>query len=148
MSGDGSVKDATSPRAELPGRRVLIVTGHDRSGPLKRALRALAAGGRGFVPVAVGAQRLARIIRTVRAGNRYTSPELAADAISAGDSPPTAREAQVLGLAAGGAPVAEIAERAALSPGSVRDYLPAAASKPGAEIRHAAVCLTHERGWV
>ncbi|GAB1328818.1 hypothetical protein ACE1SV_31570 [Streptomyces sennicomposti] len=75
-------------------------------------------------------------------------PELAADAISAGDSPLTVREAEVLELAADGAPVTEIAERAALSAGTVRNYLSSAVTKLGAENRHAAVRLARERGWV
>ncbi|MFB8130361.1 response regulator [Streptomyces mirabilis] len=145
MPGADGVRVATSLRAELPGCQVLIVTSHGRPGHLKRAL---AAGVRGFVPKTVSAQRLAEIIRTVHAGNRYVDPELAADAISAGDSPLTAREAEVLEFAADGAPVAEIAERAALSQGTVRNYLSSAVSKLGAENRHAAVRLARERGWV
>lgn len=108
------VSVTTSLRAELPGCQVLIVTSHGRPGYLKRALTA---GARGFVPKTVSAQRLAEIIRTVHVGNRYVDLELAADAISAGDSPLTAREAEVLELTAGGAPVAEISERAALRRG-------------------------------
>ncbi len=73
---------------------------------------------------------------------------MAADAIAAGDSPLTAREAEVLELAADGAPVAEIAERARLSQGTVRNYLSSAVSKLGAENRHTAVRLARERGWV
>ncbi|MCQ1582667.1 response regulator transcription factor [Streptomyces parvus] len=145
MPGADGVKVATSLRAELPECRTMIVTSHGRPGHLKRAL---AAGVRGFVPKTVSARRLAEIIRTVHAGNRYVDPELAADAISAGDSPLTAREAEVLELAADGAPVAEIAERASLSQGTVRNYLSSAASKIGAENRHTAVRLARERGWV
>ncbi|SFG20580.1 response regulator transcription factor [Streptomyces mirabilis] len=145
MPGADGVRVATSLRTELPGCQVLIVTSHGRPGHLKRAL---AAGVRGFVPKTVSAQRLAEIIRTVHAGNRYVDPELAADAISTGDSPLTAREAEVLEFAADGAPVAEIAERAALSQGTVRNYLSSAVSKLGAENRHAAVRLARERGWV
>ena len=145
MPGADGVKVATSLRTELPDCRALIVTSHGRPGHLKRAL---AAGVRGFVPKTVSARRLAEIIRTVHAGNRYVDPELAADAISAGDSPLTAREAEVLELAADGAPVAEIAERAALSQGTVRNYLSSAVSKLGTENRHAAVRLARERGWV
>lgn len=139
------VSVASSLRAELPGCQVLIVTSHGRPGHLRRAL---AAGVRGFVPKTVSAQRLAEIIRAVHVGNRYVDPELAADAISAGDSPLTAREAEVLDLAADGAPVAEIAERAALSQGTVRNYLSFAASKLGAGNSHAAVRLARERGWI
>lgn len=114
MPGADGVKVATALRSEVPGCRTLILTGHGRPGHLRRAL---AAGVRGFVPKTVSAQRIAEIIRTVHAGNRYVDPELAADAISAGDSPLTAREAEVLELAADGAPVAEIARRVSLSPG-------------------------------
>ncbi|MET7853120.1 response regulator transcription factor [Streptomyces avermitilis] len=145
MPGADGVRVSTSLRAELPGCQVLIVTSHARPGHLKRALEA---GVRGFVPKTVSAQRLAEIIRTVHAGNRYVDPELAADAISAGDSPLTVREAEVLEFAADGAPVAEIAERAALAEGTVRNYLSSAVSKLGAENRHTAVRLARERGWV
>ncbi len=143
--GADGVAVATSLRDELPSCRVMIVTGHGRPGNLKQAL---AAGVRGFVPKTVSAQRLAELVRSVHAGNRYIDPELAADAIAAGDSPLTAREAEVLELAADGAPVAEIAERAALSPGTVRNYLSSAVTKLGAENRHSAVRLARERGWV
>lgn len=145
MPGADGVAVATSLRSELPECRTMIVTGHGRPGHLKRAL---AAGVRGFVPKTVSAQRLAEIIRTVHAGGRYVDPELAADAISAGDSPLTAREAEVLELAADGAPIAEIAARAALSPGTVRNYLSSAAAKVGAENRHAAVRAARRRGWL
>ncbi|MDF9814111.1 response regulator transcription factor [Streptomyces sp. SPB162] len=145
MPGADGVAVATSLRAELPGCRTMIVTGHGRPGHLKRALTA---GVRGFVPKTVSAQRLAEIIRTVHAGGRYVDPELAADAISAGDSPLTVREAEVLDLAADGAPIAEIARRAALSQGTVRNYLSSAAAKLSAENRHEAARIARERGWV
>ncbi|SFD15366.1 response regulator transcription factor [Streptomyces aidingensis] len=145
MPGADGVTVATRLRAALPDCRVLIVTGHGRPGDLKRAL---AAGVRGFVPKTVSARRLAEIIRTVHAGNRYVDPELAADAISAGDSPLTDREAGLLELAADGAPIAEIAERARLAPGTVRNYLSAAAAKLHAENRHAAVRIAREKGWL
>ncbi|MFD6416488.1 response regulator [Streptomyces sp. NPDC060194] len=145
MPGADGVSVATSLRAQLPGCVTLIVTSHGRPGHLKRAL---SAGVRGFVPKTVSAQRLAEIIRSVHAGNRYVDPGLAADAISAGDSPLTAREAEVLELAADGAPVSEIAERATLSQGTVRNYLSSAAAKLGADNRHSAVRLARERGWV
>ncbi|WP_328629787.1 response regulator transcription factor [Streptomyces sp. NBC_00353] len=145
MPGADGVSVATSLRAELPGCRTMIATGHGRPGHLKRAL---AAGVRAFVPKAVSARQPAGIIRTVHAGNRYVDPELAAAAISAGDSPLTLRKAEVRELAADGAPVAEIAERAPLSQGTVRNHLSAAASKLGAENCHAAVRLERERGWV
>ncbi|MEU8622034.1 response regulator [Streptomyces sp. NPDC048623] len=148
MPDTDGVMVATSIRDELPDCRTMIMTGHGRPGHLKRALAACV---RGFAPKTVSAQRPAEPIRTVHAGNRYVDPELAADAIAAiaaGDSPLTPREAEVLELAADGAPVAEIAERAALSPGTVRNDRSSAAAKLGAENRHTAVRLTRAKGWV
>ena len=132
-------------RTELPDCRTMIVTSHGRPGNLKRALTA---GARGFVPRTVSAQRLAEIIRSLHAGGRYVDPELAADAISAGDSPLTAREAQALELAADGAPVAEVARRVSLSTGAARNYLSSAATKLSADNRHTAVRIARERGWL
>lgn len=74
--------------------------------------------------------------------------KLAAEAISAGDSPLTPREADVLELAADGAPVEEIAQRAHLSPGTVRNYLSSAAAKLGAANRHEAVHVARRHGWL
>ena len=123
----------------------MIVTSHGRPGHLKRALTA---GVRGFVPKTISAQRLAEIIRNLHAGGRYIDPELAADAISAGDSPLTAREAQVLELSADGAPVAEVARRASLSTGTTRNSLSSAATKLSADNRHTAVRIAREHGWL
>ncbi|MCP9209244.1 response regulator transcription factor [Streptomyces sp. NEAU-Y11] len=145
MPGTDGVGVAAALRTELPDCRSMIVTSHGRPGHLKRALEA---GARGFVPKTASAQRLAEIIRTVHRGSRYVDPDLAADAISAGDSPLTAREAEVLDLAADGASIADIAGRAGLSPGTVRNYLSSAAMKLSAENRHAAARMARERGWL
>ncbi|MGY1713192.1 response regulator [Geodermatophilus sp. SYSU D01106] len=141
--------DGISVAAQLqglvPGCAVVIVTGHGRAGHLKRALTA---GVRGFLPKTVPAAVLTDVVRTVARGGRYVDPELAAEAISAGDSPLTPREADVLELAAGGAPVEEIAARAHLSPGTVRNHLSSAAGKLGAANRHVAVEVARRHGWI
>ncbi|HEX8626583.1 MAG TPA: response regulator transcription factor, partial [Catenuloplanes sp.] len=110
--------------------------------------RALSVGVRGFLPKTVSAEVLADVVRRVHGGGRYVDPQLAADAISAGDSPLTPREADVLELAAEGAPVEEIARRAALSPGTVRNYLSSAVGKVGAANRHEAVRIARGYGWI
>ncbi|MGS0683796.1 LuxR C-terminal-related transcriptional regulator [Nakamurella sp. GG22] len=110
----------------VPGCATLIVTSHGRPGHLKRAL---AAGVSGFLPKTVSAQVLADVVRTVHNGGRYVDPQLAAEAISNGISPLTARESDVLELAAGGATIDEIAKHAALAPGTVRNYLSSAVTK-------------------
>ncbi|MEU7003676.1 response regulator transcription factor [Nonomuraea sp. NPDC046570] len=130
---------------EVPGCHTMIVTSYGRPGHLKRALRA---GVRGFLPKTVSAVVLADVVRTIHGGGRYVDPQLAAEAISAGDSPLTPREADVLELAAEGAPVEEIARRAALSPGTVRNYLSSAAGKIGAANRHEAARIARQYGWI
>ncbi|GAA2816934.1 response regulator transcription factor [Kitasatospora sp. CM 4170] len=145
MPGLDGIEVASQLRRLLPDCRCMIVTGHGRPGYLKRALEV---GIRGFLPKTVSAADLAGIIRTVRAGGRYVDPELAADAISAGETPLTPRETDVLELAADGTSIAEIAERASLSQGTVRNYLSSAAGKLGAENRHAAVRIAREHGWI
>ncbi|MFE9064486.1 DNA-binding response regulator [Streptomyces violaceusniger] len=145
MPGCDGVSVAATLRDAVPECTSMIVTSHARGGALKQAL---GAGVRGFVPKTVSARRLAEIIRTVHTDGRYIDHELAADAIAAGESPLTHREAEMLSLAEDGAPVAEIASRAALSPGTVRNYLSAAAAKLGAENRHVAARIARGHGWL
>ncbi|MDO5494889.1 MAG: response regulator transcription factor [bacterium] len=142
MDGIGVVE--ASAAAGL-GARCIIVTSHGRPGYLRKAL---AAGARAFLPKTTSARVLADVIRQVHAGQRYVDPELSAEAIAAGDSPLTPREADVLELAAGGAPIDEIAERAHLSAGTVRNYLSSASAKLGAANRHEAVEAARLRGWI
>jgi two-component system, NarL family, response regulator DesR len=132
-------------RVELPECRCVLLTSHGRPGYLKAAL---SAGARGFLPKTTPATRLADAVRIVAEGGRYVDPELAAEAMAAGDSPLTAREADVLALAADGRAVHDIAIRAALSPGTVRNYLSNAFMKLGAENRHEAIRTARERGWI
>ncbi|GAA1994007.1 response regulator transcription factor [Isoptericola halotolerans] len=145
MPGADGIEVAEAVRRDVPECAIIIVTGHGRPGHLKKAL---GAGVRGFLPKTVSATVLAGAIRQVAEGGRYVDPELAADAISAGDSPLTAREADVLELAADGAPVEEIAVRASLAPGTVRNYLSSAVAKLGVANRHEAVRAARAKGWI
>ena len=54
----------------------------------------------------------------------------------------------LLELAADGAPVEEIATRAHLAPGTVRNYLSSAAAKLGAANRHEAAHAARRHGWI
>ena len=145
MPGLDGIAVAETLATDLPACASLILTSYGRPGHLKRAL---AAGVRGFLPKTVSAQVLADVVRSVHRGGRYVDPELAADAISAGDSPLTAREADVLELAADGATVEEIAQRATLSPGTVRNYLSSAAAKLGTANRYEAIQKARTNGWI
>lgn len=145
MPGIDGIAAAREILRDDPGCRVLIVTSHGMPGHLKRSLEA---GVSGFVPKTISATKLADAIRTVHDGERYIDPALAADAIAAGDSPLSGRETDILALATDGAPVTEIARRACLAPGTVRNYLSSALTKLGAGNRHEAVHIARSHGWV
>lgn len=145
MPGIDGIDTATELLSLTPEAGTLIVTSHGRPGYLKRAL---AAGVRGFLPKTTSAATLAEVIRTVHKGGRYVDPELAAEAISAGDSVLTAREADVLEYAADGASVDEIARHAHLSPGTTRNYLSSAMAKLGVSNRYEAALEARRRGWI
>ena len=145
MPGLDGIEVAARLRTELPSCACLVVTGHGRPGHLKRAL---STGVRGFLPKTVSAHVLADVVRTVHSGGRYVDPQLAAEAIGAGDSPLTPREADVLELAADGTSVEDIAARAALSPGTVRNYLSSATQKLRAANRHEAAARARDLGWI
>ncbi|MFC6013346.1 response regulator [Nocardia lasii] len=145
MPGIDGIDTAVELLRITPGAGTLIVTSHGRPGYLKRAL---SAGVRGFLPKTTSAATLAEVIRTVHHGGRYVDPELAAEAISAGDTVLTAREADVLEFAADGASVDDIAKRAHLSPGTTRNYLSSAMSKLGVANRYEAALKAREKGWI
>lgn len=134
--------------AELKRRnspaRVVILTTFARSGYLRRALDAGAAG---YLLKDAPAERLAEAVRRVHAGLRSIDPELAAAAWDEAD-PLTDRERQVLRLAAEGHPSARIASELHLSEGTVRNYLSEAISKLGAENRVEAARVARQKGWL
>ena len=145
MPGLDGIAVAERLAVEVPECRCLIVTSHGRPGYLKTAL---AAGVRGFLPKTASSAQLAEAIGVVAGGGRFVDPQLAAEAIGAGDSPLSPREADVLALAAEGSPVEEIADRASLSAGTVRNYLSAAVTKLGVANRHEAARVARDRGWI
>ena len=78
--------------SHFPGVRVLIVTTFGRPGYLQRALDA---GATGFMVKDAPVEALAHGVRTVAAGGRAIDQSLALEALSAGSSPLTDREADV-----------------------------------------------------
>ncbi|WP_433330320.1 response regulator [Spirillospora sp. CA-294931] len=129
----------------LPACAVVILTGHSKPPLLKRALTA---GAKGFLPKGSPGGALADVIRRVHAGGRYVDPALAADALTAPESPLTERELEVLRLAGLDTPVAVIARRTSLSNGTVRNYLAAIVTKLGVGTRAEAFQKAREHGWL
>ncbi|MFD0890632.1 response regulator transcription factor, partial [Streptosporangium algeriense] len=94
------------------------------------------------------AGELAECVRRVAAGERVIDAELAVAALHARENPLTARELEVLKVAAEGEPVNEIAKRLFLSGGTVRNYLSRILAKMGARTRVEAVTIAQEAGWL
>jgi len=145
MPGVDGVEAARQVRDQLPGVRVVMVTTFDRPGYLRRALDA---GAVGFVVKTTPAARLAEVVRRAHAGLRTVDPQLANDLLFSGPNPLTTREQEVLSLARGGEPVARLARKLFLSPGTVRNHLSSAIGKTGAANRVEAARIATERGWL
>jgi two-component system response regulator DesR len=84
----------------------------------------------------------------VHAGLRVVDPTLATEELVGGPNPLTDRERDVLREALKGAPVATIASRMHLSPGTVRNYLSAAIGKTATSTRVEAAQVAQMRGWL
>ena len=145
MGGIDGIETARRIRRRQPDAGVLVVTSHGRPAQLKRAL---AAGVGGFLPKTATAAEFAAAVRVVRAGRRHLDPDLAAAAITAGESPLTEREAEVLEVAGAGGSVADIARAVHLAEGTTRNYLSSAMGKVGARNRHEAHHRAVELGWI
>ncbi|MEU4834313.1 response regulator transcription factor [Streptosporangium sp. NPDC023615] len=129
----------------LPACAVIILTGYGKPSMLKRALDA---GAKGFLPKGSPGGQLADVIRRVHRGSRYVDPAMAADALTAPPCPLTPRELEVLRLAELDTPVAVIARRTHLSPGTVRNHLSAIVAKLGATGRADAARIAVDNGWL
>ncbi|QNG38111.1 response regulator transcription factor [Geodermatophilaceae bacterium NBWT11] len=145
MPGLDGIAATAALRDAVPGCRVLVVTTFGRPGYLRRAMDAGAAG---FVVKDTPARQLADAVRRVHGGLRVVDPALAAETLTAGDSPLSARETEVLGAARDGGTVADLAKALHLAPGTVRNHLSAAIGKTGARTRAEAVRLADGNGWL
>ena len=87
-------------------------------------------------------------IRQVAGGARFIDPVLAVAALAAPRNPLTAREQEILRVAASGLPSVEIAAQLHLSAGTVRNYLSVIMNKTGARNRLEAVHIAQEAGWL
>ncbi|TMD24241.1 MAG: response regulator transcription factor [Chloroflexi bacterium] len=145
MPGGDGITAAGQLRKELPSCKTLILTTFGRPGFLRRAMES---GVSGFMLKDAPAHELALAIRRTMAGERVVDPGLAAAALSAGVSPLSDREREVLVAGQGGASIAEIAKILFLSEGTVRNYLSSAIQKLEASNRTEAARVAEEQGWL
>lgn len=90
---------------------------------------------------------LAAAVRQVARGERVVDARLAVAAINT-DKAVSTREWEVLGLAAQGETVADIARRLYLSLGTVRNHISSVISKTGARNRLDAIRIARKDGWL
>lgn len=136
----------SSIHAELPSCGILLITETMRLGDLRKAV---AAGAVGYPVDGVGPKELIDALR--RAGRGALTPEdsLGQEATgSLGRCPLTAREVEVLRLAAEGASSAEIASRLCLSSRTVRNHVSRVIGKVGARNRIDAIRIAADAGWI
>jgi two-component system, NarL family, response regulator DesR len=145
MPGGDGLSAASDLVRALPACRTVILTTFGRPGFLRRAMEVGAAG---FLVKDAPVAELAQGIRSVMAGERVIDRDLAAAALAQGATPLSAREADVLRAAAGGATVAAIARRLFLSEGTVRNYLSSAMGKTQSHTRVEAARVAEEKGWL
>lgn len=145
MPGLDGITATEQVRAAGLEARVLVVTTFGRPGYVRRGLKA---GALGFVVKDTPARELADAVRRVHQGLRVIDPTLAMDSMVAGDSPLTAREADVLRQAQRGGSVAHIARALALAEGTVRNHLSSAIGKTGGHNRADAAQIATDNGWL
>jgi two-component system response regulator DesR len=145
MPGRDGIDAAAELHRDFPECRVLILTTFGRPGLMRRAM---AAGASGFMLKDARAEELAVAIRRTAAGERVVDPQLAAQALSEGESPLSPREAEVLAASSDGSSVIEVATRLHLSEGTVRNYLSAVIQKLNARNRTDAARIARVKGWL
>lgn len=145
MPGANGLTVAGELHRQLPTCHIIILTTFGRPGYLRRAMTS---GAVGFLVKDAPAAQLALAIRRVMAGERVVDPNLATAALSVGESPLTERERAVLLLVVAGASNADIADRLALTEGTVRNYLSTAMQKLHAQTRVEAATRAEEQGWL
>jgi two-component system, NarL family, response regulator DesR len=131
-------------RAKIPSCSILILSDPNKRGmlPPRRRARELSFLIKGTqVPV------LAEAIRRVAQGERVIDPRLEIASLGTEKAVNT-RELEILGLAAQGESVADIARRLYLSLGTVRNYLSSAIMKTGARNRIDAIRIARKGGWL
>jgi two-component system response regulator DesR len=129
---------------KAPGTGVLMLIDPEKPGMLPTRRRSARLS---FLDRTAPAVLLADTIRRVAAGERVVQPRLEL-AVLSGNRLASTRELEVLGLAAEGSSVAEIANRLYLARGTVRNYLSAVITKTGARNRIDAIRIARRDGWL
>jgi len=135
---------AAELRAYVPSCSVLVLCDPTKRGMLPPRRRG---GDVSFLLKDASPAYLADSVRRLTAGERIVHPRLQAASLNTERGLST-RELEVLGLAAEGDSVNDIAKRLYLSGGTVRNYLSAVIYKTGARNRLDAIRIVRKDGWL
>ena len=146
MSGMGGVEAIEQIKRLAPEARILVLTTYPGDAHVVRAIRAGAAG---YLLKNCIRKELLDAIRSVHAGRRTMSPDVAHDlAMHALDEPLTERELAILRLVADGHPNKRIAGHLELSTDTVKAHLKSVFAKLGVDDRTEAVTVAARRGFI
>lgn len=124
--------------------RVIILTTFARPGYFQRAMQS---GVYGYMLKDTGSEEISDAIRQVYQGKRVINAELSL-AVWEDQCPLSAREREVMKLAAQGLTLQEIGSQLFLSYGTVRNYMSEAIGKLSANTRIEAIDIARNKGWL
>lgn len=144
LSGSNGTDTLIAIRGEFPKARIIILTTSDSDGEIQRALKA---GASAYVLKSMAKAELLEVIRSVHAGRRPVSPEVAARiAEHLGEEELTTREQEVLCLIQDGYRNKQIAYRLEIAETTVNFHIKNLVDKLGANDRTHAVTIALRRG--
>jgi two-component system NarL family response regulator len=144
MPGMGGREVISAVRTAVPDARIIVLTSFDGD---EDVFRAVQAGARGYLLKASPPDEVVKAVRTVHAGGRLISPDVAARLADRVNSPSlTAREVAVLELVAKGLSNKEIAAALFLAEDTVKNHLKHVFAKLEVSDRTEAVLLAVQRG--
>jgi DNA-binding NarL/FixJ family response regulator len=146
MPGLSGIETMQLIRREFPEARFVVLTTYSRDA---QVLRALQAGAAGYLVKSSLRKDLLNSIRTVHAGGKNVSTEVAAElAKHVLDEELTERELEILKRVATGTSNREIATALALTEATVKSHMKNAMAKLGANDRTHAVMIAIKRGFM
>jgi DNA-binding NarL/FixJ family response regulator len=144
LPGIDGIDAMTAILAQFPDAKIIVLTSFSGDAQVSRALKA---GARGYLLKDSLRKELLDAIRTVQAGRKRISPEIAAQlAEHAIDTRLTRREIEVLQLIAAGNPNKLVADKLSVAEDTVKMHVKSILSKLGANDRTHAVTIAVKRG--